>query len=50
MLKNKHTPQVIALRKARQEHRVAIKKLRHEIRQHKLLLKQAKLTYKITKY
>lgn len=50
MLKHKtYTPQAIALRKAKQQHKVAIKKLRHDIRQHKLLLKQAKLTYKITK-
>lgn len=49
MLKNKHTPQAIVKRKALQEHRVAVKKLKHEIRQHKLLIKQAKLTYKITK-
>lgn len=37
------------LRKAKQLHKVEIKKLKQQIRKHKLLLKQAKLQYKITK-
>ena len=36
-------------RKAKQEHKVAIKKLRRDIKKHKMLRKQAKLVYKISK-
>lgn len=47
--KTKTTEGLIAWRKAKQEHRVAIKKSKRDIKRHKMLLKQARLAYKITK-
>lgn len=47
--KQKLSEPLIAWRKAKQEHKVAIKKLRRDIHKHKMLRKQARLQYKITK-
>lgn len=49
MFKTDRTEQAITLRKSKQLHKVEIKKLKHQIKKHRMLLKQAKLTYKITK-
>lgn len=47
--KTKLSEPVIRYRKAKQLHKVEIKKLKRQIVKHKLLLKQAKLQYRITK-
>lgn len=50
MFKNKHDMSTAAIewRKSRQHHKSEIKKLRRQVKKHKMLLKQAKLTFKIS--
>ena len=46
--KKKISEALIVKRKALQMHKVEIKKLNKQIKKHKMLIKQAKLQYKIT--
>lgn len=46
--KKKVTEALITKRKSLQHHNVEIKKLKKQIKKHKMLKKQAKLAYKIT--